>query len=54
MAAGVPVIGFSHVDPLEDTERPCGVGSTAGRAGFSHVDPLEDTESDDAALRSVG
>jgi len=39
------VLGFTHHDPLEDTERE-GSGQRAGlrRTRFTHHDPLEDTE----------
>jgi len=40
-------VGFTHVDPFEDTERcRSRLTSRHARICFTHVDPFEDTESD--------
>ncbi len=37
-------LGFTHVDPFEDTERYYPSRSVVGISSFTHVDPFEDTE----------
>ena len=43
--AGLANIGFTHVDPFEDTESAYTGGTPVHKFSFTHVDPFEDTES---------
>jgi len=45
-------MGFTHVDPFEDTERPHGQVALHLLQSFTHVDPFEDTERPGLAPRA--